>query len=287
MDKKYSVFVRNKKSNKVDVFYISDKDIYGEGESYKKPYNNLYEIDLFTSKFKNEEDLINYIYGDNKKVDVKDVDVLLCPTFTAISALATEAKGTNINIGAQDIFWEAKGAFTGEIAPNMLVDAGCSYVIIGHSERRQYFGETNETVNKKVKAALAIGLIPVVCVGETLQERETNVTFKVIESQVREGLKDLSKEEAAKIVIAYEPVWAIGTGKTATPDQAQEVHAFIRKVYSEMYGTAAQEVRILYGGSVKPENVSELMKKEDIDGGLVGGASLKADSFEALVKFSK
>lgn len=222
-----------------------------------------------------------------KIADVKDVDVLICPTFTAISALATEAKGTNINIGAQDIFWEAKGAFTGEIAPNMLVDAGCTYVIIGHSERRQYFGETNETVNKKVKAALANNLIPVVCVGETLQEREADITFKVIESQVREGLKDLSKEEAAKIVIAYEPVWAIGTGKTATPDQAQEVHSFIRKVYAEMYGTAAQEVRILYGGSVKPENVSELMKKEDIDGGLVGGASLKADSFEALVKFSK
>ena len=221
-----------------------------------------------------------------KIADVKDVDILICPTFTAISALANEAKGTNRNIGAQDIFWEAKGAFTGEIAPNMLVDAGCTYTIIGHSERRQYFGETNETVNKKVKAALANNLIPVVCVGETLQEREADVTFKVIESQVREGLKDLSKEEAAKIVIAYEPVWAIGTGKTATPDQAQEVHAFIRKVYAEMYGSAAQEVRILYGGSVKPENVKELMKKEDIDGGLVGGASLKADSFEALVKFN-
>ena len=221
-----------------------------------------------------------------KIADVKDVDVLICPTFTAISALANEAKGTNINIGAQDIFWEAKGAFTGEIAPNMLVDAGCTYVIIGHSERRQYFGETNETVNKKVKAALTNGLIPVVCVGETLKEREDDVTFKVIESQIREGLKDLSKEDAAKIVIAYEPVWAIGTGKTATPDQAQEVHAFMRKIYGEMYGDVCQQVRILYGGSVKPENVKELMKKEDIDGGLVGGASLKADSFEALVKFN-
>ncbi|WP_413853883.1 triose-phosphate isomerase [Candidatus Ruminimicrobium bovinum] len=221
-----------------------------------------------------------------KIADVKDVDVLICPTFTAIAALANEAKGSNINIGAQDIFWEAKGAFTGEIAPNMLVDAGCTYVIIGHSERRQYFGETNETVNKKVKAALANGLIPVVCVGETLKEREDDVTFKVIESQIREGLKDLSKEDAAKIVIAYEPVWAIGTGKTATPDQAQEVHAFARKVYGEMYGDACQQVRILYGGSVKPDNVKELMKKEDIDGGLVGGASLKADSFEALVKFN-
>lgn len=222
-----------------------------------------------------------------KIADVKDVDVLLCPVFTALYPVANEVKGSNINVGAQDLFWEEKGAFTGEVAPNMIVDAGCSFVIIGHSERRQYFGETNETVNKKIKAALSVGLIPVVCVGETLQERESNVTFKVIESQVREGIKDLSKEQAAKIVIAYEPVWAIGTGKTATPDQAQEVHSFIRKVYGEMYGDIADSVRILYGGSVKPSNVSELMKKEDIDGGLVGGASLKAADFEALVKFAK
>ena len=222
-----------------------------------------------------------------KIADVKDVDVLLCPVFTALYPVANEVKGSNINVGAQDLFWEAKGAFTGEVAPNMITDAGCSYVIIGHSERRQYFGETNDTVNKKIKAALASGLIPVVCVGETLKEREDNVTFKVIESQVREGIKDLSKEEAAKVVIAYEPVWAIGTGKTATPDQAQEVHAFIRKVYGEMYGDVAEGTRILYGGSVKPSNVSELMKKEDIDGGLVGGASLKAEDFEALVKFAK
>ncbi len=222
-----------------------------------------------------------------KIADVKDVDVLLCPVFTALYPVASEVKGSNINIGAQDLFWEAKGAFTGEVAPNMITDAGCSFVIIGHSERRQYFGETNETVNKKIKAALSAGLIPVVCVGETLKEREDNVTFKVIESQVREGIKDLSKEEAAKVVIAYEPVWAIGTGKTATPDQAQEVHAFIRKVYGEMYGDVAEGTRILYGGSVKPSNVSELMKKEDIDGGLVGGASLKAEDFEALVKFAK
>lgn len=222
-----------------------------------------------------------------KIADVKDVDVLLCPVFTALYPVANEVKGSNINVGAQDLFWEAKGAFTGEVAPNMITDAGCSFVIIGHSERRQYFGETNETVNKKIKAALASGLIPVVCVGETLKEREDNVTFKVIESQVREGIKDLSKEEAAKVVIAYEPVWAIGTGKTATPDQAQEVHAFIRKVYGEMYGDVAEGTRILYGGSVKPSNVSELMKKEDIDGGLVGGASLKAEDFEALVKFAK
>ncbi len=222
-----------------------------------------------------------------KIAGVKDVDVLLCPVFTALYPVANEVKGSNINVGAQDLFWEDKGAFTGEVAANMIVDAGCSYVIIGHSERRQYFGETNETVNKKIKAALKAGLIPVVCVGETLKEREDNVTFKVIEAQVREGIKDLSKEEAEKVVIAYEPVWAIGTGKTATPDQAQEVHAFIRKVYGEMYGSAADNTRILYGGSVKPSNVSELMKKEDIDGGLVGGASLKAEDFEALVKYGK
>lgn len=222
-----------------------------------------------------------------KIAGVEDVDVLICPAFTALKPLADEVKGSNINIGAQNLFWEEKGAFTGEVSPNMITDAGCTYVIIGHSERRQYFSETDETVNKKVKAALGVGLIPVVCVGETLNERETNITFKVIEKQIRDGIKDLSKEEAAKIVIAYEPVWAIGTGKTATPDQAQEVHSFIRKVYSEMYGSVAEGTRILYGGSVKPSNVSELMKKEDIDGGLVGGASLEAPSFEALVKFGK
>lgn len=229
--------------------------------------------------------MVNELKG--KIADVKDVDVLICPTFTALYSLSNEAKGSNIKIGAQNLFWEPKGAFTGEIAANMIVDAGCSYVIIGHSERRQYFGETDETVNKRTKAALNAGLIPIVCVGETLSERETNVTFKVIEKQVRDGIKGLTSEEAAKIVIAYEPVWAIGTGKTASPEQAQEVHEFIRKVYSEMYGSIAEGTRILYGGSVKPDNVAELMKKEDIDGGLVGGASLEASSFEKLVKFSK
>ena len=217
---------------------------------------------------------------------VTDVEVLICPVFTSIYPLANEVKGTNIAIGAQNVYWEPKGAFTGEIATNMLVDAGCSFVIIGHSERRQYFGETDETVNKKTKAALASGLIPVVCVGETLQERETNETFKVIEKQIRDGIKNLTKEEAEKTVIAYEPVWAIGTGKTATPQQAQEVHEFIRKIYSQMYAEASDKVRILYGGSVKPDNVSELMKQKDIDGGLVGGASLEAASFAKLVKFN-
>ncbi|GAB1401607.1 triose-phosphate isomerase [Elusimicrobiota bacterium] len=219
--------------------------------------------------------------------DVKDVDVLICPVFTAVYPLANEVKGSNIHIGAQNVYWEPKGAFTGEIAVNMLADAGASFVIIGHSERRQYFCETDETVNKRTKATLDAGLIPIVCVGETLQERESDNTFKVIEKQVRNGIKNFSKEEAGKIVIAYEPVWAIGTGKTASPQQAQEVHEFIRKIYSEMYGSdIADKVRILYGGSVKPDNVSELMKQKDIDGGLVGGASLEASSFAKLVKFN-
>lgn len=219
--------------------------------------------------------------------DVKDVDVLICPVFTAVYPLANEVKGSNIHIGAQNVYWEPKGAFTGEIAVNMLADAGASFVIIGHSERRQYFCETDETVNKRTKATLDAGLIPIVCVGETLQERESDNTFKVIEKQVRDGIKNFSKEEAGKIVIAYEPVWAIGTGKTASPQQAQEVHEFIRNIYSQMYGAdIADKVRILYGGSVKPDNVSELMKQKDIDGGLVGGASLEASSFAKLVKFN-
>ncbi|MDR1941764.1 MAG: triose-phosphate isomerase [Endomicrobium sp.] len=219
--------------------------------------------------------------------DVNDVEILLCPVFTALYAANEEIKGSNINLGAQNLFWQPKGAFTGEISPSMVKDVGCSYVIIGHSERRQYFGETDETVNKKVIAAFAAGLIPVACVGETLKEREENVTFEVIEKQIRGGLAGLNAEQASSLVIAYEPVWAIGTGKTATPAQAQEVHAFIRKLYSEIYKDAADKVRILYGGSVNPQNVSELMKQDDIDGGLVGGASLEADSFAKLVKYAK
>ena len=219
--------------------------------------------------------------------DVKDVEILVCPTYTALYAVFKEIKGSNINLGCQNLFWEAKGAFTGEISPSMVKDAGCSYAIVGHSERRQYFGETDETVNKRTKAAFGAGLIPVVCVGETLEERENNVTFKVIETQIRGGLADLTAEEAATVVIAYEPVWAIGTGKTATPEQAQEVHSFIRALYKKIYNDAADKVRILYGGSVNPKNVSDLMKQPDIDGGLVGGASLEADSFTQLVKFSR
>jgi len=224
----------------------------------------------------------------NTVSDVTDVEILVCPTFTALYAVNNEIKGSNINLGAQNLFWEEKGAFTGEISPMMIKDIGCSYVIIGHSERRQYFTESNEIVNKKTRAAFSVMLTPIVCVGETLKEREDNITFKVIEKQIRDGLCGLTLEQASSIVIAYEPVWAIGTGKTATPDQAEEIHYFIRKLYGQMYSkNVAEEVRILYGGSVNPENVSELMKKPDINGGLVGGASLKAESFTKLIKYSK
>ncbi len=217
---------------------------------------------------------------------VVDREILVCPAFVSLYAVAQAVKGSSIELGAQNIFWEAKGAYTGEIAPAMLVDAGCKYVIIGHSERRQYFGESDETVNKKMLAAFRSGLTPIVCVGETLDEREKGVTFKIIERQIRNGMAGLDAEQAKTVVIAYEPVWAIGTGKTATPAQAQEVHAFIRKLFSRMYGeTASGSIRILYGGSVKPDNVSELMKQEDIDGGLVGGASLEIESFTKLVRY--
>jgi triosephosphate isomerase len=223
----------------------------------------------------------------NSVTDITNVDILICPPFTALYAVSNEIKDSNINMGAQNIFWESKGAFTGEISPLMINDVDCSYTLIGHSERRQYFGETNETVNKKIKIALEIGLIPILCVGESLQEREDNVTFNIIEKQVKEGLTGLSVEQATSLVIAYEPIWAIGTGKTATPEQAQEVHSFIRKVYKNIYKNAADKIRILYGGSVNLSNVSELMKQSDIDGGLVGGASLEVESFTKLIKYLK
>ncbi len=213
------------------------------------------------------------------------VDVVVCPPFTTISAVADAVKGTNIAVGGQNMYWEDSGAFTGEVAPGMLLTAGCTYVIIGHSERRTYFGETNETVNNKVKKALAVGLTPIMCVGETLEEREADKTEDVVKSHVEGGLKGLSADEIRKVVLAYEPVWAIGTGKTATPDQAQDVHAFIRGILVKLAGEdAAQAVRIQYGGSMKPDNAAELMSKKDIDGGLIGGAALQAASFAQIVK---
>ncbi len=221
-----------------------------------------------------------------KLSDVKNREILVCPPFTSLIVAKEVIKNSNIKLGAQNMYFEKSGAYTGEISSLMLKDIGCEYIIIGHSERRQYFGETDESVNKKMKAAFENSIIPIVCVGETLQQREQNEAFEVIERQVKTGLTGLTGEEPKIIVIAYEPVWAIGTGKTATPQQAEEVHAFIRKIYSEMYGKdAAESVRILYGGSVKPDNVSEIMRQPDIDGALVGGASLKADDFIKLVRY--
>jgi triosephosphate isomerase (TIM) len=217
---------------------------------------------------------------------VKDKEILVCPVFTSLKSVCDVLKGTNIHVGAQDLFWEEKGAFTGEVSAQMIKDTGCTHVIIGHSERRQYFHETNETVGKKTLAALKVALTPIVCVGEKLDERESGKTFAVCEKQIREGLSVLSKEQAAKIVLAYEPVWAIGTGKVATPAQAEEVHIYIRKTIASLFGNdIADGMRILYGGSVKPENVAELMGQSNIDGALVGGASLEADSFAKLVTY--
>lgn len=218
--------------------------------------------------------------------DVTNVEIVVCPPFISLTTVSEIIKGSNISLGAQNLYWEKSGAFTAEISAPMLKSAGCTYVIIGHSERRTYFGETDETVNKRIFAALDEDLKPIVCVGETLEEREKGETFDVIKRQVNNGLANLSVEQMKTLVLAYEPVWAIGTGRTATPDQAQEVHAFVRKLLVEMFGeTTAEETRIQYGGSVKPQNIEELMNQADIDGALVGGASLKADSFAQIVKF--
>jgi triosephosphate isomerase len=215
------------------------------------------------------------------------VEIVVAPVFTALSRVADVASGSNVNLAAQDCYWEEEGAFTGEVAPKLLKDAGCSHVIIGHSERRQYFGETDATVNRKTKAAIATDLTAIVCVGETLVERESDATFSVIETQVSGSLDGLAIESLKQVIIAYEPVWAIGTGKTASDDQAQEVHAFIRSLIARLFSQpAADAIRILYGGSVKPDNVKGLMLQADIDGALVGGASLKADSFAGIVNFS-
>ena len=207
-------------------------------------------------------------------------EVVLAPPFTALTTVAQEIRGSAIRLAGQDMFWEKQGAFTGAISPTMLIDAGCRLVIIGHSERRQYFGETDLTVNRKIKAALEADLTPIVCIGETLAQREADETMTVITSQVIEGLAGFSAQETSRLIMAYEPVWAIGTGRTATPEQAQEVHAFIRRLLVDRAGAeVADGIRILYGGSVTADNIRELAQAPDIDGALVGGASLKADSF--------
>lgn len=219
--------------------------------------------------------------------ELADAEIVVIPPSTTLSEVSKTLEGSAIKIGAQNLFWEEKGAFTGEVSASMLKDAGCQYVVIGHSERRQYFGETDETVNKKIKAALAHGLIPIVCIGELLEEREKGETINKVNSQINAGLEGLGKEQMSKIIIAYEPIWAIGTGLTATPTQAEEVHSFIREKLTEKYGNeTASCAIILYGGSVKPDNAFSLLKEQNINGALVGGASLEADSFIQIAKES-
>ncbi len=218
-------------------------------------------------------------------LDFDKVEIVLCPVFTSLSNVYEVIMDTNIKLGAQNMFWEKEGAFTGEVSGAMLKDCGCEFVIIGHSERRKYFGETDDTVNKKIKAALSYGLTPIVCVGETLEERESGKEKIVVKTQLEGAFGDLSEDDVHKVIIAYEPVWAIGTGKTATPQQAAQMHKFIRNWIEEKFSQElASRIIILYGGSVKPTNIAELMKEEDIDGALVGGASLKVDSFTEIVK---
>jgi triosephosphate isomerase (TIM) len=219
---------------------------------------------------------------------VDGVEVIVAPPFTALYAVEKELKGSPIRVAAQNVFWEEKGAFTGEVSPSMIREAGCEFVIIGHSERRQFFGETDESVNRRIKAALGQGLKPIFCVGETLKEREDKKTFSVIKKQLEGGLNTLGEKDVLTMTIAYEPVWAIGTGKTATPQQAQEVHRFIRETLGELYSRGlVEKTRIQYGGSVTPENVKGLMDQPDIDGALVGGASLKAETFSRIVRFKE
>lgn len=215
---------------------------------------------------------------------VTDVDIVIAPPFTSLSATADEIKDTNIQLAAQDIFWEEKGAYTGEISPLMLLDTACKHVIVGHSERRQYFSEEDLIVNRKIKAAKKAGLGVIFCVGESLEEREAGKTFDVIKREIELGLAEVDSEN---LVVAYEPIWAIGTGKTATIEQAQEVHAYIRKILGNLYGNKAESIRILYGGSVTPDNVDSLMACKDVNGALVGGASLKPESFAKIVCFKK
>ena len=228
---------------------------------------------------------LEFVNEVKDRVNNDKVEAVICAPFTLLKDLKKATKGTNIMIGAQNMHFEEKGAFTGEISPLMLKELDMDYVVIGHSERRQYFNETDETVNKKVLKALEVGIDPILCVGETLEEREAGNTKDVCKVQVEKALENVSKEDLAKVVIAYEPVWAIGTGKTATSEDANDVIAYIREVVANLYGELANEVRIQYGGSVKPSNVAEIMNQSDIDGALVGGASLEANDYVELVNF--
>jgi triosephosphate isomerase len=213
-----------------------------------------------------------------------ECDVVICPPYTALAAVGQALKDSPLELGAQDMYPETEGAYTGEISPLMLKEVGCRYVILGHSERRKYFKETDEFINQKVKTALKYSLVPIVCIGETLEEREARKAFEAVKAQFDGSLKDLTGEEIERSVIAYEPVWAIGTGRTATPEQAEQMHSYIRRLLKEKYGEeSAERVLILYGGSIKPDNMSALMQKPNVDGGLVGGASLRAESFTQIV----
>jgi len=218
--------------------------------------------------------------------DLDEREVIIAPPATALYAVSQTLKGSTVRLSAQNMHWEEKGAFTGELSAPMLADIGCHYVLIGHSERRTLFGETNETVNKKLRAALHFGLKPIVCVGETLKEHESEATFEVIKKQVNEGLNNISTGDIECVSIAYEPVWAIGTGKTATPELAEEVHRFIREMLSSGFGeSVGTEIAVIYGGSVTPHNIGELMAKPTINGALVGGASLDLESFTGIIRY--
>jgi len=228
--------------------------------------------------------LINGIKSEISKLELK-CDLIICPPFTSLQIANSLIKDSNIKLGAQNMFYEESGAFTGEISAPMLKSVGCEYVILGHSERRAIFGETDDLINKKIKKAIDSNLKPIFCVGETLEERENGITFDVINRQIVEGLKNISVDEINNVIIAYEPVWAIGTGKNATPEQAEEVHIFIRNLIKKIYNEEiSNQIVIQYGGSVKPENAKDLLSQPNIDGALVGGACLKADSFAKIIK---
>ena len=236
------------------------------------------------SDLKETQNLLSKL-SSGLSMDNLNCDVIVCPPFTSLAEAYSLLKDTKIKIGAQNMYFEASGAFTGEISANMLKSIGCEYVILGHSERRAIFSESDDLINKKIKKAIESGLKPIFCVGELLEERESGITEKIIEKQIKSGLDGRSSEEMSKIIIAYEPVWAIGTGKTASPAQAQEVHQFIRSLIDEKYGASiSSNIIIQYGGSVNANNASELLFQKDIDGALVGGASLKADSFIGIIQ---
>jgi triosephosphate isomerase len=234
----------------------------------------------------NEEAILTAQQLKNQVGQVNTVDIMIAPPFTALSVVTPIVKNTSIGVAGQNMHWEKQGAYTGEISAEMLIHSGCSYVIIGHSERRQYFKETDEQINKKIHMALNNDLKPVFCIGETEKERDSNKTFSVLDKQIEIGLQEVFIDKVVNVIIAYEPVWAIGTGKTATDEQAQEVHAYLRSRINDIYNSSvASSIRILYGGSVKPNNIKGLMTMSDIDGALVGGASLDADQFSAIVQF--